>query len=239
MKLVFLGTRGGIKARSPLHMMNSSLLISYLDTTILIDWGHDWLNCPQPAADALLITHAHDDHVGGLANGASWPVYASKESWAVIDRYPIKDRHTIVARTPFWLGSLLIEPFAIHHSLKAPALGYRISSKAHTLFYISDVASIKDEQDALTNITLYIGDGALTTRTMLLRIKGHSLIGHAPIAYQLEWCQKYDVPQAIFTHCGTEIVTGDLAYIEAKVNGLAHLYSIPTMIAYDGMTITL
>ena len=211
-------------------------MITYEGTTLLIDWGQDWLNYRQPPADALLITHAHNDHGGGLAHGARWPVYASCDTWNALQRYPIKERIIIYPRMPFFIGSLSIEPFTINHSLKAPALGYRISSSTYSLFYICDVASIKDERDALTNLNLYIGDGALITRTMLLRKKHGIETGHAPISHQLAWCHNHSVSQALFTHCGTEIVTGDPASIQAKVNGLAHIYKVPTSIAYDGMS---
>lgn len=237
MKLLFLGTRGGIQVHSSLHTMHSVLMIIHEQTTIIIDWGQDWLRHSQPPADALLITHSHDDHVGGLAYGTSWPVYASLDTWTSIYRYPIKDRIIIHPRVPFLIGSLSIEPFTINHSLKAPALGYRISSDTHSLFYISDVASIKDEKKALSNLDLYIGDGALITRTMLLRKKNGSVTGHAPIAHQLAWCQKYSVPQAIFTHCGTETVTGDPISVQAKITTLAQHYRVPTSIAFDGMAL--
>jgi phosphoribosyl 1,2-cyclic phosphodiesterase len=239
MHLIFLGTRGGIKARSQLHHMHSSLLLTHKTTRIIIDRGEDWLHYPFPPADALLISHAHPDHVGGLARGCPYPVYASKATWTLIKRYPIKDRIILSPYTPFFLGPLTITPFPVNHSLKAPALGYRITNDQHSLFYVPDLASIQHEHQALSHLDLYIGDGAIVTRTMLLRKKDHTLTGHAPISHQLAWCQKYHVPRAIFTHCGSEITNSDPAAIEARINTLAHKYQVPTTIAYDGMTLTL
>ena len=57
-------------------------------------------------ADAL---HAHSDHAAGLAAGAPCPVYASGETWALIHRFPIRDRRQMVRpfnsevqRADFW-----------------------------------------------------------------------------------------------------------------------------------------
>ena len=91
MNITFLGTRGGIKPRSELHYNHSVALISYYSRRLLIDCGADWLHkMGSLKADALLITHAHPDHVDGLEKGASCPVYATRDVWNTIEKFPIK-----------------------------------------------------------------------------------------------------------------------------------------------------
>jgi hypothetical protein len=47
------------------------------------------------------------------------------------------------------------------------------------------------------------------------------------------------VPQAIITHCGSEIVTGDERKLFAKLRGMAAERGIEVRIAYDGMKLEL
>ncbi|MCL5876125.1 MAG: MBL fold metallo-hydrolase [Candidatus Dependentiae bacterium] len=238
MKLTFLGTRGGITARSHLHWRHSSLLVTHRQTTIIIDWGEDWLRyAHQCPAQAVWLTHAHPDHAGGLLNGFPYPVYATKETWNVINHYPIKHKKVAEPYTPISLGSLTITACPVKHSLHAPAVGYRISSGKNTIFYVSDLAGLILPQEILHNVDIYIGDGAIITRRMLLRKKEDTIIGHAPIAMQIEWCKKYKVPCAIFTHCGSEIVKHNPHTVAQKIERLGNAYGIATSVAYDGMTI--
>ena len=87
MKLSFLGTRGEIELRSPRHRLHSSLLVLYRRTPLVVDCGLDWLErLSALRARALLLTHAHPDHAGGLRRGAPWPVYATEETWRALGR---------------------------------------------------------------------------------------------------------------------------------------------------------
>lgn len=103
MKLRFLGT--GTSTGVPQIMCNcmvcqsrdehdkrlrSSVMVSYKDKNILIDCGPDFrqqmLECGSPALEALLITHSHYDHVGGVddlrpycALGDGFPIYCRSD----------------------------------------------------------------------------------------------------------------------------------------------------------------
>ncbi len=252
MKIKFLGTRGGIIARSKLHHRHSSTLISSERTRILIDCGSDWLGHLdeiKPKPQAIFITHAHPDHVGGLANGCPWPVFASKETWELIKHYPIPEEQRFICnhRKKIRFGNMIIEPFKVEHSLRAPAMGYRITAEQKNIFYVSDLVKIINEKQALSNVDLYIGDGAIVTRRMLVRHKGHTLVGHSPIEAQLAWCQKYHIPRAIFTHCGSEITKHQTAdtndpgtkKLLDKIKLLGKENGIRVQIAMDGKTIVL
>jgi len=236
-KLTFLGTRGEIDIRSRKHRMHTSLLISYCRTRVLIDCGLDWLGrLPKPQPHAILITHAHPDHAGGLKSGASCPVFATPESWKIIAAESIPNRVVIFARQPFEIGSLRFEAFPLEHSLRAPAVGFRITCGSASVFYSPDVVSIHELHDAFRGIQHYIGDGAAITRP-ILRQSDHVWVGHASIRMQLEWCRTEGVPSAIFTHCGKEIVGGDQRQIHKKIAALAKEFGVPTSLALDGLVI--
>lgn len=238
MKLTFLGTRGGIKARSNLHNKHSSLLIEYYNTKIMIDCGQDWLGkIDKINPTAIIITHAHPDHVAGLKYGTNYPVYATQQTWNIIKNYNISQKHILQANKAINFGKLKIEPFAVEHSINAPAVGYKISSKKSSIFYVPDLIAIKKPKEALYNIKLYIGDGAIVTRTLLMRRKDHTPVGHAPIGLQLSWCQEQSITNAIFTHCGSEIVKSEPEAILKVIKKLGKLYNIKATIAYDGLII--
>ena len=93
----------------------------------MIDCGTDWLKArAKVAPTAIVLTHAHDDHAAGLASGASCPVYATEETCQRIARFPIEDARVVEARVPFRIGGVSFEAFDVEHSLRAPAVGYRI-----------------------------------------------------------------------------------------------------------------
>ncbi len=141
-------------------------------------------------------------------------------------------------RKPLRVGGVRFEAFPVEHSLRAPAVGYRITADRSTVFYVPDVAAIPDQDAALRRIAFYIGDGATMTRSMV-RVRDDALIGHAPITAQLKWCRESRVARAIFTHCGSSIVRSDGRKIAAEVRRLGAAQGIEARVAHDGMTLSL
>jgi phosphoribosyl 1,2-cyclic phosphodiesterase len=201
----------------------------------MIDCGADWLKAFRKLAPtAIILTHGHGDHAFGLAEGAPCPVFATNETWALIDKFPIDVRRVVMPRKRFRVAGVQFEAFPVEHSLRAPAVGYRIAADRATVFYVPDVAAIPDQDAALSRVAFYIGDGATVTRSMV-RERDHTLTGHAPIATQLKWCGEEKVPRAIFTHCGSGIVRSDGRKIAAQVRRLGAAEGIEARVAHDGL----
>jgi phosphoribosyl 1,2-cyclic phosphodiesterase len=237
-KLTFHGTRGEIEARTSLHGRHTVTEIAYQGARILFDAGRDWLGeldalCP----DAIVVTHAHPDHAAGLRAGAPCPVWATAATASVLAKWPL-DVHAVEARRPFRVGRVVLEAFEVEHSVLAPAVGYRVSAGRVVLFYVPDVLEIVEREAALRGCLVYVGDGA-TLRRPLVRKRGGTRIGHAPVSAQLAWCEEAGVPRAIFTHCGSEIVTGDPAGVEARLQALAREHGVHVKLAYDGLVVLL
>ncbi|MEA3376101.1 MAG: MBL fold metallo-hydrolase [Chloroflexota bacterium] len=246
MKLTFLGTRGNIDARTRRHRKHSSMRVSYYQTDVVIDCGEDWRGEVWDwDADAIVVTHAHPDHAFGLKEGAPCPVFATQAAWETMESFDVRQGRTMPVREPIEISvdgeshPLTFEAFPVLHSTRAPAVGYRISAGRVAVFYVPDVAWIEDREAALSGIRVYIGDGASVTRSMV-RKPGDVIIGHVPIHTQLTWCQKLNVPRAIFTHLGSEIVDGDEAALGAEIRALAEERDVEQVgIAHDGMEVVL
>ncbi len=142
--------------------LRSSVLMTVGETKILIDCGPDFryqaLRSHLARVDALLVTHSHYDHCGGLDDLRPYcierplPIYAEQP---VIDDikaripycfnehpYPGVPRfemQTIESDIPFHVGQVEIIPLRVMH-YKLPILGFRIDNVA----YITDCLTLPD-----------------------------------------------------------------------------------------------
>lgn len=240
MLIKFLGTRGEIEPKTKRHRMHTSTLISYRGKRVMIDCGTNWRGKFQKFhPHCIVLTHAHPDHAWGLKEGSPCPVWASKETWKLIDAYPIekKKRHLIKPRTKTKIAGIQFEAFPVIHSVRCPAVGYRITAGKTTFFYVPDVVWIKNLAQAFKNIQFYIGDGATIQRVMVRKDKKTGQIfGHANIRQQLTWCRKQQVCKMIITHCGSDIVSKEKKAIKT-IQKLAKQRGVDVEIAYDGLEI--
>jgi phosphoribosyl 1,2-cyclic phosphodiesterase len=242
-KLVFLGTRGYIEPKSRRHRLHTSLLVRHGGSRVMIDCGETWRErVADVAPDAIVLTHAHPDHAFGLDGGSPCPVWATRETWERIDAFPIGKslRHVVSPRAPRSIGGIRFEAFPVIHSVRAPAVGYRIHAGRVGFFYVPDVVWIPDRAAAFRRIRAYVGDGATLTRNMVRRHRDTGeLFGHATVRQQIGWCAEEGVPRMIVTHCGSDIVAGDERKAGARVRAMARERGVEVQIAHDGMELDL
>jgi hypothetical protein len=162
----------------------------------MIDCGADWLGKFQSVFPCIVLTHGHDDHAKGLANGAPCPDYATAETWELISKYTLTDRRIMLPRTPLPIDELIFAAFPVDHSLRAPAVGYRMTAGRYSFFYVPD-----DVSDAGHELLIHQNkfDIALNPRhgrlecgeikTAVKHIRPQSLVGD-------KFCVVFDEPDA-------------------------------------------
>lgn len=239
MKLTFLGTRGYIEAVKRRHRFHTATLVEYRRARVMLDCGEDWRGRLRAVApQAVVVTHAHPDHAGGIGPELSCPVYATQQSWDRMARsvLPARQHRVIQPGRPFRISGITFEAVAVAHSVRAPAVGYRISAGNKHVFYVPDVLDLPGRPAVLEGLDVYVGDGAAIVRPIARRTRadGHQWIGHTSIRAQLDWCRDAKVPRMIVTHCGTEIVGGDERRTAARVRALGRERGVEVEIAHDG-----
>jgi ribonuclease BN (tRNA processing enzyme) len=238
-KLVFLGTRGYIGPRSRRHRWHTATLVCYRGRRVLVDCGESWRGrLGEIRPHAVVITHAHPDHAFGLDAGAPCPVFATAETWERIEGFPLRreQRRLLAPRCARRIEGMRFEAFPVLHSVRAPAVGYRIRAGRVGIFYVPDVVSIPAREAALRGVRAYVGDGASVVRNMVRRHRASGeLFGHATIRAQLGWCAEAGIPRMIVTHCGSDIVGGDERVVGARIRALAAERGVAVEVAHDGM----
>jgi hypothetical protein len=156
----------------------------------------------------------------------------------VLAAYPINERRFMLERQPIDVHGIAFEAFPVEHSIRAPAVGYRIAANCRSAFYVPDVVAIRDPAAAPCGVDVYIGDGASVIRPIIRRRNGVR-IGHSPVRTQLDWCCAQGVKLAIFTHCGSQIVGSDERVLGSLVRRLGRERGVRARIAYDGLALSL
>ena len=238
MKLIFPGTRGEIEEFSSEHRFHTNLSISYKDTSLLIDLGEKYspdLEGSLNSFDALLITHAHPDHYIWTKRSyetINIPVYLTSETLNYSKNRP-SNYKIIYSEQEFAINDLHIRVHDVLHSLRCPAVCYRISGDS-TIIYAPDILDTeKPKEIVFKGIDVLVADGSSININMVRR-RDDKLFGHAMVRTVINWCRKYNIKKLIITHCGKQIVTGAGHEIEKIISGYAG-DAVKWQIAHDGL----
>ncbi|MDB5282358.1 MAG: fold metallo-hydrolase [Bacteroidota bacterium] len=180
MEITFLGTgtSGGVpligcqcrvcKSTDPRDKrLRSSLLIKTTDLTVAIDCGPDFrqqmLREDVRNLDAIIMTHSHKDHTGGLDDIRAFN-YINKKAMDIYCDYAtelgIKDQYSYIFTetdypylpqinfirindSPFNVGKLNVMPIEVLHG-KMPVKGYRFGD----FTYVTDAKTIAEKERA-------------------------------------------------------------------------------------------
>ena len=193
--------------------LRSSLLVKQEGKNILIDCGPDFrqqmLREGVDRLDAVLCTHEHYDHVGGLDDlrPYTYPdglnIYAeSNVAEAIrtrlpyvfrVNRYPGAPNLLLhsIGDAPFHAAGLEIIPIRLMHG-KLPILGFRIGSLA----YLTDIKTIPEtEFDKLKDLDILV--------ISALRTRYHP--AHETVDEALENIRRIRPRRAYLTHVSHEI----------------------------------
>ncbi len=220
--------------------LRTSILIESEESTICVDAGPDFryqmLRAGVKKLDAILITHEHKDHIGGLDDARPlifvqkkpMTIYASKEaqeeikreySYAFVnedERYPGVPTFDLfeINNEPIKINDLTIEPIKLKH-FTLTSYGFRIGNFA----YVTDLSELSEEAFKKLEGTEYMILEAL-------RKKEH--YSHINLSQAIEIAQRLNVKKAWFTHVSHEM---------GKTADVNPTLPENMMLAYDGLEI--
>lgn len=220
--------------------LRSSIRIESAGTTLVVDTTPDFrqqmLRLENKKLDAILYTHPHKDHTGGLddvraynffqrnpmdlyANALTAEALRRDYAYAFSDhRYPgIPELNMItIDETPFIVGNIPVIPIRVWHH-KMPVYAYRFGN----FTYITDANRIEDsEMEKIKGSEIIVINA--------LREEDH--ISHFTLKQAVELVEQLKIPQAYFTHISHQLGKHD----EVNKKLPAHI-----SLAYDGLQVSL
>jgi phosphoribosyl 1,2-cyclic phosphate phosphodiesterase len=220
-----------------------SVLVEAADRAILVDTSLDFraqmLAQRVRQVDAVLFTHSHADHIGGLPDirsycrpGQALPIYGAQETITALTRrfdyifnppeikgggIPELATQVVRAGESFSLFGLEVTPARVEHGSTRECLGYRIGPIA----YVPDVKVMPDEAKAI-----FSGVDVLVLNA-LRRAPEHPT--HLTLEASVALAQELHPKVCYFTH-----LSHDIHYVHDQP-------SLPSNMdfAYDGLTVTI
>ena len=110
----------------------NALVVESGQSRLLLDCGFsvaetvrrlERLGVAPESLDAILVTHEHDDHVGGVARFSrrfGTPVYLSYGTYAAATSDNVVEVVVIDSHTPFTVGDLEVLPYPVPHDAREP-----------------------------------------------------------------------------------------------------------------------
>ncbi len=220
--------------------LRTAALLETRNERILIDAGPDireqLMPLPFYPLDAILLTHIHYDHVGGIDDLRGFcifgdlNIYADQRTTTALRRQlpycfadhlypgvPLLRLHEVRANEPFFVGNTEVMPIQVMHG-QMPILGFRFGKLA----YITDMKSISSEQ-----MPYLAGVETLVVNALRWERPHHS---HVLVREALNFIRQVHPRQAYLVHVTHHIGMQDEA--EARLPDDVHL-------AYDGLEITI
>ena len=218
--------------------LRASALVETGQTRLLIDIGPDFrqqmLPLPFRKIDAVLLTHIHYDHVGGIDDLRPFcqfgevNVYANEQTAQGLmhtvpycfaeHRYPGAPKinlHTLTPHQPLRVNELEVVPFVVNHG-QLPIFAYRIGPLA----YITDMKTI-DERE----LRWLEGVDILVTNALRFQPDHHA---HQNVDDAIAFARRIGARQTYIIHSCHDIG------LHAEVNA-----RLPrdVQLAYDGQTV--
>ena len=222
------------------NRLRTSLLLKIENLTILIDAGPDFrqqmLRENIKKLDAIIFTHEHKDHIGGLDDVRAFnfmtkmpmEIYAENRVQEALraeysyvfsgNNYPGIPRLNLnsISEEEFFIQGIKVQPIRVMH-YNLPILGFRIGE----LTYITDANYIsEDEKNKIFGSKVLIINA--------LRKEKH--ISHYSLDEAIEIVKQCSPRKAYFTHMSHHIGLNE------QVNSLMPNHM---ELAYDGLKITL
>lgn len=197
------------------NRLRTSILVQSANTTIVVDptpdFRYQMLREKIKHIDAVLITHPHKDHIGGIDDTRPFQyftnkpteVYGNEFSLDGIKReipyafhdfaYPGVPKIILhpISLEPFSIGDIPIIPIKVWH-LKMPVFGFRFGD----FTYITDANKIdSDEKEKIIGSKIIV----------LNALRNEPHISHFTIEEALQMVFELKVPTAYFTHISHQL----------------------------------
>ncbi len=253
LKIIFLGT--GTSTGVPMvacnchvctspdpkdNRLRTSILVQSASTTIVVDptpdFRYQMLREKIKHIDAVLITHPHKDHIGGIDDTRPFQFFTNKPTevygndfslegvkreipYAFHDfKYPGVPKIILheISLQPFTIGDIPIVPVLVWH-LKMPVYGFRFGS----FTYITDANRIDDaEKEKIKGSDIIV----------LNALRNEPHISHFTIEEAMQLVFELKIPTAYFTHISHQLGRHE-AINEILPNGIS--------LAFDSLKINI